>query len=155
MLWTVALPLSQRDHPMTTAVTVAATVRPLLDPEAFALDLWTSLPEDKPAKILQAMQGDSIPLANVLGKTLTVQHILAHRVELVDEETGEIDEGGRIVLLTTDGKQYACVSKGVLASLKAIMHYYGTPPWDKGLKLKVVQASTRGARRVFKLLPVE
>lgn len=140
---------------MTTAVTVAATVRPLIDPDAFALDLWTSLPQDKPARILQAMQGDSIPLANVLGETLRVEHILAHRVELVDEETGEIDEGGRIVLVTPDGKQYSCVSKGVLASLKAIMHYYGTPPWPKGLSLKVVQTATRGNRRVFKLLPVE
>lgn len=137
------------------AVQAVQTLKPILDPNAFALDVWSSFPEARANDVIRYMQGRATPLSEMIGKTILVEHLLAHRVEMTDEETGEITLGDRIVLVTPKGDAYQAVSAGVRRSVQLIAHYKGLPPWTPPLKLEVAQIPTRRGFRTFTLTPVD
>lgn len=126
-------------------------------PQDFALSVWTSLPDDRKTDLLMALQADALPLREMLGddEPLEVQHIVAHRIELVDEKTGEVDEADRIILITPNGDMYACVSKGVRKSVQLLMMAYGMPPWEPPVRVRMNETQTRKGRRLYQLLPAD
>ena len=132
-----------------------ANIKPILDPQAIAVDVWSSFPQGDANRVIKYMQGKATPLSEVIGKQLLVEHVLAHRVEMTDEETGEITLGDRIVLVTPKGDAYQAVSAGVRRSLQLIMHFKGVPPWAPAIKLEVNQIPTRRGFRTFTLTPVD
>ena len=105
------------------------------------------------ARVLALMQGQVPPLADQIGKVIEVRDVLAHWIETVDEDTGEIKAFWRVVL--ANGEQaYQAASKGVRQSIGTISRFYGEPPWDPPLKLKVEQITTAKRRKYFVLSPV-
>lgn len=120
----------------------------------FGLQLWSSFPPDEAGKVIGLVQGKATPLSELIGKEIAVRHIVAHRVELVDEDTGEISTGDRIVLVDSAGQAYGSVSDGIRRSLSLIMQVYGKPPWTPPLRLSVDQLNTRKGRRTYVLNPV-
>lgn len=141
----------------STAPSIAAvqTLKPILDPAAMAVDVWSSFPATDANRVIRYMQGKASPLSENIGQTILVEHVLAHRVEMVDEESGEITLGDRIVLVTPKGDAYQAVSAGVRRSVQLIAHFKGLPPWTPPLKLKVEQIPTRRGFRTFTLTPVD
>ena len=140
---------------MSTEVATVPAVKPILDAEAMRVELFSSFPKDDVNKVIKYMQGRATPLSEVIGKTLLIEHVLAHRVEMTDEETGEITLGDRIVLVTPKGDAYQAVSAGVRRSLQLIFHFKGVPPWTPPLKVEVTQIPTRRGFRTFTLTPVD
>ena len=123
-----------------------------------ALQIWTSLdpttPEGK-AAIVMHMQGESsTPASDAINSVIAVRHVLAHRIEMLDEKTGELIEADRIVLIDDAGESIACVSTGVRRSLQLIVSLYGAPPYDPPMQLRLTQKQTRKGRRTFQLSPV-
>ena len=140
---------------MTTEIATIPQVKPILDAESMAVDLYSSFPAADVNRVIKYMQGKATPLSEAIGKTLLVEHVLAHRVEMTDEETGEITLGDRIVLITPKGDAYQAVSAGVRRSLQLIFHFKGVPPYTPPLKVEVSQIPTRRGFRTFTLTPID
>lgn len=87
-------------------------------------------------------KGDS--LDDHKGEVLEIVNFAAHPVSLVDENTGEIVNALRVVLIDKKGKNYDAVSQGIASSLQKIIAIVGMAPWDvEPLKIKVVEQKTR------------
>lgn len=144
------------DKPLTGSVPAT----PIFDPEkVFALwcsygDLRTLSGKDK-ARVVRLLQTQGEPLADYIGKIITVEHVLVHNVDMVNQETGEVNEATRLVLIASDETAYTCVSEGIRRSIGLLAQAYGMPPWTGGMRAKVEQLTTRRGRRTFILTPVE
>ena len=119
---------------------------------------WASLPATtvaERAKLYALMTGAAEPLGNHLGEVIEVEHVIAHGVEIADEQTGEVREQPRVVLITPDGDAYQAVSWGVLKSLKMLAQMVSPPPFTPALRLKIQQLATRKGFRTYTLQPVD
>ena len=68
--------------------------------------------------IYNAINSADENLADHIGEVIEVVDVVAHPVQLADEESGEIIEALRTVLVAKDGKPYTAVSQGITNSLK-------------------------------------
>lgn len=118
-----------------------------------ALQIWTSLPHERRAEAAALVlgTGETERVSDAVNQVVEVEHVVIHRVELLDEKTGAIDEADRIVLLGANGESWAAVSSGVRRSLQVLGALYGLPPWTPALKLRVNQINTRNGRRYLTL----
>jgi hypothetical protein len=111
-----------------------------------AQSLYTSLPNDGSREtaigILNAISAPSLKLQEVTDP-INVNHIVVHMVTLLNEQTGELEDVPRVVLIGEDGTTYDAVSKGVMSSLRRIMGLVGVAPWTPALKLKPRRVKTR------------
>lgn len=110
------------------------------------------------AKVAQAVT-NAEPLADHLGKELTLRNYVGQVIELPDEETGEPRAVPRIILLCDEGQFYA-ISAGILSALENLTGVLGEPhswPADAKVIVEAVQERTRAKRNVFtlKLVRVE
>lgn len=95
-------------------------------------------------KIYNAINNAEKTLADVIGKPLDIVDVVAHPITLPDEETGEVINTVRIVLIDKNGVGYTAVSQGILNSLARIFQIVGTPSWkDEPVKMEVKQVQTR------------
>lgn len=123
--------------------------------DSITRDFYSSIPTNTPegkAETIRLMQAGAEPLDDVIGKTISVAHIVAHRV-MITQKDGPAVPAVRIVLADGQGKAWAAVSDGVKESLRILANFYGTPPWDPALALKVTQVRTRAGRRTYNLTP--
>lgn len=97
--------------------------------------------------IFNAINSADESLGDHIGEVLEVVNVVAHPVELVDEQTGEVVNTLRTVLVTKDGKTYTAVSQGVTSALARIFSIVGMPDggkWEKEpVKMKIKQVKTR------------
>lgn len=91
-------------------------------------------------------------LDNHKGEVLKIRDVVAHTVSLVDENTGEILDCLRIVLVDEKGVGYESISQGIYSSLQKIFAVVGLPTWDEPLQIKCVEQRTR---KGFKTLTLE
>lgn len=96
---------------------------------------------------------DAEPLSDHFGEILDIVDIVAHKVEVANEESGEIDEATRVVLLTADGKALASVSIGIQGAVRNILAFLGEPStWDGAVKLIPVEKKSRRGFRYMSLM---
>ena len=97
--------------------------------------------------IFNAINGADESVADHIGEVLEIVNVVAHPVELPDEETGEILECLRTVLVDKNGKTYTAVSQGIASALSRIFSIVGTPEdgaWEQEpVKMKIKQVKTR------------
>ena len=94
--------------------------------------------------IYNAVNGADESISDHIGEVLEVVDVVAYPVSLVDEETGDVLEALRTVLVTKDGKAYTAVSQGITNSLSRIFSIVGMPSWkDEPVKMKIKQIKTR------------
>lgn len=97
--------------------------------------------------IFNAINSADESLADHIGEVIEVVDVIAHPVELVNEETGEIIQALRTVLITKEGKSYTAVSQGITSALGRIFSIIGSPDagaWkDEPVKMKIKQVKTR------------
>ena len=146
---------------MSTAVTPVTPAAPatMFDPsKVFAMwcsygDLERLSVKDK-ARVVGLLQKQVEPLADHIGETITIEHLVVHNVEMADED-GVAFEAARLVLVQPDGTAFGCVSEGARRSVGLLAQFYGMPPWKGGIKAKIEQVTTRRGFRTFILTPVE
>lgn len=89
-------------------------------------------PEGKKA-LYNAMNGSESSLRDMVGKKLKIVDVVAHKVQLTNEQTGEIQNTIRVVFIDDKGHSYATVSTGVVSSIKKLISVFGYPdianPW--------------------------
>jgi hypothetical protein len=82
-----------------------------------------------------------------LEKPKVFVNMVAHKVDLLNDETGEIENVIRIVLVTEDGESYGSVATGILSSIQKIVNIpgIGPAPWTPGLTIKGRKVKTRNS----------
>lgn len=116
----------------------------LANPEA---SFFCSIPNDgsraAAIAIYNAVNSKGESLDDHKGEILEVVNVAAHPVSLVDENTGELVNALRMVVIDKDGKNYDAVSQGIVSSFQKIFGIVGQPPFNPALKIKVVEQKTR------------
>lgn len=97
--------------------------------------------------IYNALNSADESIADHIGEVLEVVNVVAYPVTLAEDETGEIFDSLRTVLVTKDGKAYTAVSQGITNALARIFSIIGSPEcgaWEKEpVKMKIKQVKTR------------
>ena len=94
--------------------------------------------------IYNAVNSKGESLDDHKGEVLEIVDVAAHPVTLVDENTGEVVEALRTIVIDKKGVVYDAVSQGIASSLSKIFGIVGMPPWSaEPLKIKVVEQKTR------------
>lgn len=109
--------------------------------------------EKERAVLFKAMNNPSHRLGEAINTVITVKDIFAEYVDTTNRETGVVIKAPRIVLIDDKGEGWACVSTGVMTAIKHLITIYGSPTWEDGIKVKVVQVN-KGERRMLTLEPV-
>lgn len=77
-----------------------------------------------------------------------------HRVEMVAQQTGEVIEPFRVVLMTPEQHCYGFVSEFMVRELDGIREMFGEGPYDPPLKIRVVKAKSRKGFNFYSIEPV-
>lgn len=111
----------------------------------------TSTREGK-IKFYSALQ-NAEKLDEHLNEPLNMTNVVAQAVQVTDDQTGEISNTVRVIIVTDDGKAYAATSPTLAAGLNTMFGIFGTPnTWTEPLCIKVVE---RRSRRGFKFFNIE
>ncbi len=93
--------------------------------------------------IYNAINNKGESLDDYKNKVLEVVDVAAHPVSLTDENTGEVVDALRMVVIDKDGKNYDAVSQGIASSFQKIFAIVGPAPFNPPLKIMVVEQKTR------------
>lgn len=119
--------------------------------------MYCSIKDDGSAKskaaIFNAINSPEKKVADFIGKTIALKDIVAHPIRLLDENTGEVIDAMRMVLIDDKGEGYEAVSSGLVNAVSRILQIFGQPEtWSEPIKVEVVQKGTRnGTNKVTTL----
>ena len=121
--------------------------------------MYCSLKDDGSAKskasIYNAINSPDEKLSEHIGEEIELVHIVAHEVQLPDEETGEMVRCLRTILVDKAGKTYEAVSGGVANSISRMLQIFGQPDtWDAPIKVKAKQKATRNGNNKVTTLEI-
>ena len=103
-------------------------------------------------KLYSALQ-NAEKLADHLNEPLHMVNAVAQSVQVTDEQTGEMTNSARVIIVTDDDKAYAATSPTLLAGLNTMFGIFGTPnTWKQPIAIKVVE---RRSRRGYKFYSIE
>ena len=105
------------------------------------------------ARLYRAMTTPDFKVADCINQIIRLSDVYVERVEVVDQDSGEIALVPRVVLFDVDGKTYAATSRGIANSLERLFMVYGQPHWSEAIPVKIQQVQN-GARRFFTLAVV-
>ena len=94
-------------------------------------------------KIFNAINNAEEKLDDHKNEVLNIVDVVAHPISIVDENTGELIETVRVVLIDENGVGYAAVSEGIVSSLQKLFGIVGQPSYNPPLSMKVVEQKTR------------
>lgn len=114
----------------------------------------TSTREGK-IKLYSALQ-NAEKLDEHLNEPLNMTNAVAQAVQVTDDQTGEISNTVRVIIVTDDGKAYAATSPTLAAGLNTMFGIFGTPnTWTEPLCIKIVERRSRRGFRFFSIEPVD
>lgn len=97
--------------------------------------------------IFNAINNAEKKIADHINEIIEAVNVVAHPVTLVDDETGEVINALRTVIIDKNGVGYEAVSGGIANALSRIMAIVGEPTqgaWEKEpVKMKIKQKATR------------
>lgn len=102
-------------------------------------------------KIYNMINAPDDKLGQHVDEVLEITDLVAHPIQVVDEQTGEILDTLRVIMISSDGTAYASSSLGIVSSLQKIMPIVGRAPWKPAIKVKVVETQTRKGRSALTL----
>lgn len=93
-------------------------------------------------------------VSSMIGKTIDLFHFYVEVIQVVSEQTGEIVNVPRVVLIDAKGNGYQGVSVGLYNAIKRIVSMFGMPEtWEAPLTVEVQQIELKNGR-TFNLLMV-
>jgi len=120
-------------------------------------EMFCSLPattREEKAALFNAMSNPDERLGDHINEIILIKDVFAETIQLTNEETGEIQNVPRIVLIAADGTSYAATSTGIFSALKRVFQLFGTPTWEEPIPVKVLQV-TRKERKLLTLAIAE
>lgn len=113
----------------------------------------TSTREGK-IKLYSALQ-NAEKLDEHLNEPLSMVNAIAQAVQVTDDQTGEISNTVRVIIVTADNKAYSATSPTLAAGLNTMFGIFGTPDkWTEPLNIKVVERRSRRGFKFFSIEPV-
>ena len=142
-----------RHNPMDSV-----TVSSLSDPGQS--QMYCSIRDDgtmqSKARIFNSINSPDKRISDCIGETISLANIVAHPIQLVDENSGELIETMRMVLVDDQGTSYEAVSNGLVNAVARILQIFGQPDtWTAPIKVKPVQKGTRNGNNKVTTLKVE
>ena len=142
-----------RHNPMDSV-----TVSSLSDPGQS--QMYCSIRDDgtmqSKARIFNSINSPDKRISDCIGETISLANIVAHPIQLVDENSGELIETMRMVLVDDQGVSYEAVSTGIVNAVARILQIFGQPDtWQGPIKVKPVQKGTRNGNNKVTTLKVE
>lgn len=110
------------------------------------MDMYSSIKGDDFETKIATVEAttNSLPAADNLGKVIQLKNVIVQKAELADEDTGELTEQPRVILIAEDGTSYHAISTGLLTSLKNLFGMAGEPhQWPKPVSCMVVEGKSR------------
>lgn len=108
------------------------------------------------ADIFNAVNSPDRKLSEYIGEVINLKDIVAHPIQLVDENTGELLDALRVVLIDADGTSYEAVSNGVSNAINRILQIFGQPDtWAEPIKVKAIQKQTRNGNNKVTTLKID
>lgn len=86
---------------------------------------------------------------------IPVEHIVLKEFTSVDDETGEIKSGLRLLLIASDGVIYSTNSKYAIADVGTITRMVGNPPWNPPKHLKSRKIACGSNKSVIRICMVK
>lgn len=105
--------------------------------------------EDK-AALYNAINNPDVLISDYIGKVILMRDVILQAVQIVKEETGEVNTCPRVTIIDVDGNSFSCTSVGIYNALRNLIRIFGRPTWENGLPV-IVRQITRGTRRIFTL----
>lgn len=102
-------------------------------------------------RLYNALNGSDIKRVKEQLAPFEVTDLVAHYVEMTNDETGEIEQVTRVVLISPNGERYHSVAKGVVNSMQQIVAIVGQAPWSPPIKLVQQRVTTRKGRETITL----
>ena len=113
----------------------------------------TSTREGK-IKLYSALQ-NAEKLDEHLTEPLAMVNAIAQAVQVTDDQTGEISNTVRVIIMTDDNKAYSATSPTLAAGLNTMFGIFGTPDkWTEPLTIRVVERRSRRGFKFFSIEPV-
>lgn len=110
--------------------------------------------DTKSKKTLFNATSNPTKISSMIGKTLDLFHFYVEVIQVVSEQTGEIVNVPRVVLIDSKGNGYQGVSVGLYNAVKRIVSMFGMPEtWEAPLTVEVQQIELKNGR-TFNLLMV-
>lgn len=121
-----------------------------------AADTYISFKLDNPSSRISAYNAINNPdakISDMINKTIDLADVVMVPVQLVSDESGEVESAMRSILVDADGTTYTATATGIFNSLKNIYLIFGTLHFDDPIKVEVNQVSTkRGNTLTLKLI---
>ena len=117
------------------------------------VDVTSTFEGDDFATMLEVTKSvtNAQPIGDHLGKTINLANIVMQRAEYVNEDTGEMEEGIRVILVDDKGVSYVGASKGLLNSVQTLTSLLPpTSQWPAPIPVKVVEQG-KAPRKYFTL----
>lgn len=118
-------------------------IKELTQPESNA---FCSIKEDTlEAKklVYNASNNPTHKIDDYINKEIALKDVFVEIIELANENTGELEQAPRIVLIDDEGESYQCVSNGIFGSLKKLMAIFGEPTWEDPIQVVVKQVKVK------------
>lgn len=136
----------------------SVTVSSLADPGQS--QMYCSIRDDgtmqSKARIFNSINSPDKRISDCIGEVISLANIVAHPIQLVDENSGELVETMRMVLVDDQGTSYEAVSTGIVNAVARILQIFGQPDtWTAPIKVKPVQKGTRNGNNKVTTLKVE
>lgn len=145
------------DKPLETEIEDGLVVRWGGQIGADGADLWTCLPHDTDTEMLllqSIFESEARGARQVLEKPFLLHSFIARPCEIRRQESDELVQGVRLMLLVQGDMPIATTSWGVFKSVKGLVKdLKRQPPWDPPIRVKITSSSYRGMP-YFKLVPV-
>ena len=123
---------------------------PFLDPTNQTGTVWTSIStKDEVGKLLRlrVMQSADFHADDCEGKKFQVEHVLCHRVQITDRETGEIRDGVRTVVVSPSRETLDTTSPYFWAGIRDLCAVMGAPPFKPAVEIVVKKQKGTGKRQ--------
>lgn len=93
------------------------------------------------AKVYNAANNPTHRVGDFINKTINVKDVLVEIIDIADEETGEVEQAPRVVLIDDKGEAYQSVSQGMFSAIKKAIQIFGVPTWDDPLPMTIKQVN--------------
>ena len=114
----------------------------------------TSTREGK-IKLYSALQ-NAEKMDEHLNEPLDMVNAVAQAVQVTDDQTGDVSNTVRVIIVTADNKAYAATSPTLAAGLNTMFGIFGTPnTWTEPLTIKVIERRSRRGFKFFSIEPVD
>lgn len=94
-------------------------------------------------------------LSDMVNMEIEMMHVYAEVIQIMSEQSGEMVNAPRVVIIDKKGQGYQAVSLGIYNSVKRILQLFGDPEhWDHPHTVKVQNVNLQNGQHTYNLVMV-